>query len=99
MGATATAYVRHHDTGFGALLALVADELSNAQVKFGPMVSAHEGYAVILEELDELWQHVKVGDGETTPALFEAVQVAAMALRYVLDLGSPLSLYSLRNDD
>jgi hypothetical protein len=63
-----------------------ADELSIACVRFGPMASAHEGYAVILEELEELWQHVKANTARTQEARDEAVQVAAMALRFVLDV-------------
>jgi len=38
----------------------VLDELESAEEKFGPFNSAHEGYAVILEELDELWEAVKI---------------------------------------
>jgi hypothetical protein len=65
-------------------LNLAADELRRAMSKFGPFASAHEGYAVLLEELDELWWEVKHG----TPARAreEAVQVAAMALRYRVDV-------------
>jgi hypothetical protein len=62
----------------------VFDELDRAVEKFGPFASAHEGYAVILEELDELWYEVKHG----TPARqrAEAIQVAAMSLRFLADL-------------
>lgn len=63
---------------------LVADELKRAMHKFGPMASGHEGYAVILEELDELWHEVKHGTPER--ARDEAVQVAAMALRFLVDV-------------
>lgn len=54
-----------------------------ATEKFGSFASAHEGYAVILEELDELWQEVKHGTRERQRE--EAVQVAAMALRFLRD--------------
>lgn len=37
----------------------VVEELCRAEAKFGPFNSSHEGYAVILEELDELWDVVK----------------------------------------
>lgn len=62
----------------------VADELKRAMAKFGPFRNGHEGYAVILEELDELWQEVK--HGSHARAREEAVQVAAMALRFLVDL-------------
>jgi len=59
-------------------------ELHRAQEAFPPIASPHEGYAVILEELDELWEAVKANRVET--AIEEAVQVGAMAMRFVLDL-------------
>jgi hypothetical protein len=46
--------------------------------------SGHEGYAVLKEELEELWEAVKSDD--TAHARREAVQIAAMALRYLTDL-------------
>ncbi len=50
------------------------------------MHSPHEGYAVIREELDELWDEIKRDRGRELPAMEEAVQIAAMGVRYVLDL-------------
>lgn len=64
----------------------VGDELSSALVKFPSLHGPHEGYAVILEELDELWAEVKHDHGREPVARKEAVQVAAMALRYILDV-------------
>jgi len=68
------------------LLEDVARELGRACAKFAPMHGPHEGYAVILEELDELWHHVKDNTGRSAEARAEAIQVAAMALRYALDV-------------
>lgn len=34
-------------------------ELDKARTKFPSFNSAHEGYAVLLEETDELWQEIK----------------------------------------
>ncbi len=78
-------YHRHHQVEI-ANHALI--ELIRACERFGPMASPHEGWAVIREELDELWEHVKANTGATEGALIEAIQVAAMALRYALDLCS-----------
>jgi hypothetical protein len=65
----------------------VYDELRHAVGKFEPFNSPHEGYAVIKEELDELWDDVrKKNRGRSTAARGEAIQVAAMAVRYVVDL-------------
>lgn len=49
--------------------------------------SAHEGYAVLLEEVDELWDHVKTKQSKRDLAAMrkEAIQVAAMALRFAAD--------------
>lgn len=65
----------------------VLEELGRAVRAHGSMQSAHEGYAVILEELDELWERVKTkGCGYDAATRKEAIQVAAMAMRFVLDL-------------
>lgn len=61
-------------------------ELARATSKFGPFHNVHEGYAVILEELDELWTDIKNNAGATAKARAEACQVAAMAIRYMMDL-------------
>lgn len=63
-----------------------ARELERARALHGPMVSAHEGYAVLLEELDELWAEVKKREPDKARLRAEAIQVAAMALRFVMDV-------------
>ena len=68
-----------------AAVALATAELERACRKFpAGFHSGHEGYAVIHEELDELWDAVKHDDATACRA--EAVQVAAMALRYLVEL-------------
>ncbi len=71
-----------------AVLAAVVVELQQAQAKFPPFNTAHEGYAMLFEEVDELWQHVKVKQGLrlTHEMRREAIQVAAMALRFALEV-------------
>ena len=64
----------------------VRAEYLRAADKFPAFHSPHEGYAVILEELDELWDEVKANKGRRPAAIKEATQVAAMALRYLIDL-------------
>jgi hypothetical protein len=63
-------------------------EASRASTKFPPFNSAHEGYAIILEELDELKAHVWTNQKRRDIAAMrqEAIQVAAMALRFVVDV-------------
>ena len=64
-------------------------ELANARRKFPALHSAHEGYAVILEELDEFWEQVRTRDAGRDPRkmLAELVQTAAMCQRTAEDLG------------
>lgn len=63
----------------------VLAELERAEEKFAKFNSNHEGYAVILEELDELWEFVKHHDPDVKRMRKEAIQVAAMAIRFVKD--------------
>ncbi len=72
------------------VLALVRNEIERAVKKHGPMHSPHEGYAVIKEEVDELWDDVKMDLGRTDGALTEAIQIAAMGVRYVCDISLDL---------
>lgn len=50
--------------------------------------SAHEAYAILLEEVDELWDHVKTKQSKRDLEAMrkEAIQVAAMALRFAVDV-------------
>lgn len=50
--------------------------------------NAHEGYAIILEELDEMWDHVKTNQESRDLAAMrkEAIQVAAMAVRFAAEV-------------
>lgn len=66
------------------VLVLIRNELLRATARFGPFASAHEGFAVIREELDELWDEVKANCPDK--AVAEAIQVAAMGARFVLDI-------------
>ena len=69
---------------FNKIRAAVTLEFVQATCKFSAFNSTHEGYAVILEELDELWAEVMANNTEA--ACKEAVQVAAMAMRFIFDL-------------
>ena len=69
------------------LLQLVDAEFQRASSLYPKFNSAHEGYAVLLEEVEELWDEVKKSPKRRDPAKMkeEAVQVAAMALRFLND--------------
>lgn len=64
------------------------EEGMNAAEKWGPFNSAHEGFAVMMEEFDELWDHVKVNqkNRDLVAMRKEAMQVAAMAIRFMVDV-------------
>lgn len=64
----------------------VYDEVKKAETKHPPMNSPHEGWAVLFEEVDELWEHVRADTGRSEEARKEAIQVAAMGVRYILNL-------------
>jgi hypothetical protein len=68
----------------------VYQELQFATNAFPPMRSAHEGYALILEEIDELKAHIwyKQGRRDIAAMRKEATQVAAMAMRFMIDIGN-----------
>lgn len=67
---------------------LVRAELTRSRDLYPGFHSNHEGYAVIREELDELWDAVKASKATCADSVLrkEAVQVAAMALRFLVDL-------------
>jgi hypothetical protein len=64
----------------------VATELTRATEIYGPIVSAHEGYAIILEELDELKAEIWKKNKDPYKMQEEAIQIAAMAMRFVIDI-------------
>lgn len=72
-----------------SVLREVGEELERARAKFpGKQNSPHEGWAVLQEEVDELWDDVK-GDAPRAQMRKEAVQIAAMAVRFIEDLCDP----------
>ena len=64
----------------------VLKELEMACEHFKSFRNSHEGYAVILEELDELWDAIKDKKCSLEDQRKEAIQVAAMAMRFIFDL-------------
>jgi hypothetical protein len=72
---------------------LVDEELRRATGLHGAFISAHEGYAVILEEMDELKAEVWKKQSLRDPAAMvrEAVHVAAMATRFLVDIALPMA--------
>lgn len=75
---------------YGGAMVDVMREVHRARVElaFGPMHSAHEGIAVIMEELDELKAHVWTNQKRRDlPAMKrEAIQLAAMAVAFAAEV-------------
>lgn len=66
----------------------VLNEFQIANLNFPKFNSAHEGYAILLEEVNELWENIKLNQstpGRTELIRNEAIQVTAMAIRLIYD--------------
>jgi len=67
----------------------IKKEYEKAKEDFPDFHSTHEGHGVIREEFDELWDEIKLskevrkGNKEMRK---EAIQLAAMSLRFIIDL-------------
>lgn len=72
------------DKKMNSVIIEIAEEYTKAIKDFDEFRSDHEGFAVLLEEVDELWDSIKAG-GNPERRRAEAVQVAAMALRFIID--------------
>jgi hypothetical protein len=75
----------------GAITRFIADvreEVREADAAHGDYHSCHEGWAVIAEELDELWDEVKKKrkNRDHDNMYRECVQIASTALRFAVAL-------------
>ena len=85
----------HHEEGStyltdmqGAAIKAISESLEGIR-EHGHLASAHEGYAVLQEEVDELWDEIKLKGVLVDPGAIweEAIQVAAVALRIAVQFG------------
>jgi len=72
------------ETRLQIIMDQVKTEFIEASQNFGSFHNYHEGYAVLKEEVDELWDEIK-GQQRTFELRTEARQVAAMAIRFLYD--------------
>jgi len=82
--------VENEELDWGNVLTTLDDiavELKRALRKHRTMASGHEGYAVLLEEVDELWDEIKAQKQSAVKIRKEAIQVAAMALEIAVRFG------------
>lgn len=59
------------------------DELTEANKQYPPFKNLHEAYAVMLEELDEVWDEIKMKQVNLLRLEQELLQVGAMAAKAV----------------
>lgn len=62
----------------------IITELDRANKLYEPFNSPHEGYAIMLEEMDELFEEIKRKQPDKTRMREEAIQVGAMAIKFIL---------------
>lgn len=76
-------YVEHHSRMLNSVWPEVAEIADSARRLYGDYASAHEAYAVLLEEVHELWEFVKEKRSTRTAADIckEAMDIAAVAMR------------------
>ena len=68
-------------------LQLIQAEHDKAKKKYTQnFTSNHEGFAVLKEEVDELWDEVKRKHPSNEQMREEAIQIGAMALRFLNEL-------------
>lgn len=80
----------------------VRAELQRARAAHpGAFNSAHEGFAVLDEKRDELWQEVKHGSKATRNQRMhdECIQIAAMAFRFLEDVTDKGSREEVKTED
>lgn len=87
------------DLRFDSIVMAIQAEFLQAQLKYKPFNSLHEGTAIVLEEYEELWDLVKVKQGrrDWEKLEYEAQQLAAMTIRLIYDVIIPQK-ESLKND-
>jgi len=68
------------------IIKLIEKEYKEAIKKYSSFNSAHEGYAVIKEELDELWEEIKnkYNKRNYQKMMKESIQISAMAIRFIM---------------
>ena len=85
------------DMSLDFTLEIVKHEVNTAMKKFPPFHSAHEGFAILKEEVDELWTEIKANNRYNM--LNECIQVAAMAVRFLVDIKTQEQVDNARGED
>lgn len=71
----------------GQFYSEVEKEMQETLEKYkGHFYSYHEGYGVLLEEVDELWDEIKKKNPDKENMLMELIQICAMCKKFALTL-------------
>ncbi len=76
------------------LTPLLEKEMAFGRKEHGEYHSAHEHYAVLQEEVDEWWDAIKGNMADSCQ--YELLQVAAVALRYIIENGDAESIANVQ---
>lgn len=70
------------------IFAAIHEEVCRARAQYPKFASLHEGFAFIEAETDDLWAEIKkpLDKRDAVALRREAIQVAAMAIRFLYDL-------------
>lgn len=66
------------------VIKLCVEELERANKKHPLFHCRHHGYAVIKEELDELWNEIKERNPNNTSLQHECIQTMTMCLKFLI---------------
>lgn len=61
-------------------------EFNKASEEYPEFHSFHEGYSIILEELDEAWDEIKKKKQDPERIKHEIIQTGAMCIRFLVNL-------------
>ncbi len=73
------------------LIEIVFKEIEFGRSRYGPYHNSHEQYGVLKEEVDEWFDSIRANQ----ESLYELIQVAAVALRYVAERGD---MFDIQNE-
>lgn len=76
-------------TNIGKSIKTIIAEYNHTIVKHAPFHSTYEGWALIKQKVDVLWEEIKKEEagGSKEVMIKEAAQIGAMAMRFIIDLG------------
>ena len=77
-----------------SLVPLIESEMKFGFDKYGKYHNSHEHYAVLQEEVDEWWDAIKGNIADCCQ--YELLQVAAVALRYIMENGDIESIANVQ---